>query len=174
MLPIDLQTLEIDADGFGAVDVFAENLRVYPRAGRAYAPENNLFGSRKNAVFSMLFAIYSVFRIFSGNELLDDASILGADHPPAVYRQRFILATLLQYIMEHSIISPPELANVVSLAIVEAEQAFAILTGSSALKAQQITESFERSNKLLDQLSANWKNLRPQVDLLKRGGELPR
>jgi hypothetical protein len=109
--------------------------------------------------------------MFSGDEDLDEANVLGADHP---YRQRFILAALVEHTLEHSIIPPPHLAKVGSLAIVEAEQAFAILTGSSALDARQMTESLERCNRLLNQLSENWKALRPELDLLKRGGELPR
>jgi hypothetical protein len=93
--PLDLQTVEVDADCFGAIDVFIENMNISFVAGRGRAPKLNSFGSRKNAAFAVFFALYAVFKLFSDNkDLTDEASILSARHPPALYRQRFLLAAL--------------------------------------------------------------------------------
>lgn len=172
---IDLQTLEVDADGFAAIDVFAEILRIYRTPQGALRPATtNLFGKSEDAVFGVLFAIYSVFRLFADNENLDDENILLRDHPPALYRQRFLLAQISEYVLEHEILSPPDFGRVTVSAMVEAEQAFSILTGKSVLHANQLTEPFARSDTMIRQLASNWKLLRPELDLLKRGGELPK
>ena len=172
---LDLQTLEVDADGFAAIDVFAENLRIYRTSeDKLRCASNNLFGNPKNATFGVLFAIYSVFRLFSDDEDLSREDIFAADHPPALYRQRFLLASINEYILEHELLPPPDFADATVTAMVEAEQAFAILTGKSVLQASQMTEPFGRTDALIRQLATNWQLLRPELSLVKRGGELPK
>jgi hypothetical protein len=66
----------------------------------------------------------------------------------------------------------PDFGRLVVDAMEEAEEAFSLLSGISVLTAPQMTEGFERGNKLLDRLLENWKELRPELELLKRGGDL--
>ena len=98
--------------------------------------------------------------------------MFGADHPPAIYRQRFALASMIEFIQDLNVIPMPDFGRVVTEAVVEAEEAFSHLMGTSALQGPQVREGFERSRKLLNQLLENWKKLKPEFELLKRGGDL--
>jgi hypothetical protein len=168
--PLDLQTFEVEADCFSAIDVFNEKLKIRSFGGRLCMSRTNSFGSPKNAIFGVFFSIYSVFRLFSGKRTMDDNALLSIRHPPALYRQRFLLASLLDYALEHKVISGPELGEACTLAFEHAEHAFGVLTSTPALKSAQFTEAFDRSNKLLDQLRSNRKRIGAELDVLRRGG----
>jgi hypothetical protein len=174
--PIDLQTLEMDADAFGVIDLLTAALGVnYDHADRSKPPtipERYVFGTRANAIFTVMFAVYSVLRLFGGEGLEDDVSVFRADHPPAVYRQRFILGSIEAFIQDLNIVSLPDFAEIFVNATVEAEEAFSMLSKNSPLAAPQMNEGFERGRVLLNLLLDNWKKLRPDLDRLKRGGDL--
>jgi hypothetical protein len=157
LTPLDKQTLEMDADSFAINDVLTQ------------IPANK---SRHSSFFAAIFAVYCLFRLFGSENIADDDALLAEEHPPAVYRQRFILGAILEYVQDTKLMPLPTFADVIAGVIEEAEIAFAVLTGSSPLAAPQINESFERIGKVLSKLLANWKVLRPELERLKRGGEL--
>lgn len=174
--PIDLQTIEMDADAFGVTDVLMAALGVsYDPTDRnkpPHIPETHVFGTRREAIFTVVFAIYSVFRVFGKENIADDDVVFGADHPPAIYRQRFALGSMIEFIHDLNVIPMPDFGSVVTEAVVEVEEAFSHLVGTSVLQAPQVREGFERGRKLLNQLLENWKKLKPEFELLKRGGDL--
>jgi hypothetical protein len=176
LTPIDLQTMEMDADSFGVGDLLTAALGVtYDHSDRSKPPSipvKNSFGTRERAIYIVMFAVYCVFRLFGKENFADDSDILKLDHPPAIYRQRFAWGSILEHVQALNIISMPDFGKIVTSAMVEAEEAFALLAGKSVLAAPQMTEEFERGHRLLNQLLQNWKNLRPQLDLLKRGADL--
>jgi hypothetical protein len=159
-LPIQLQTLEFDADAFAGTDLL-----------RAVLGTKNDPVNRRHAVSTAVFAVYCLFRIHS-NKLLDDDSFYRAGHPPMIFRQRSFLGGLTEMVYEEKLISMPELGKIIVQAMVEAEEAYSLLTGSQPLDAPQMVEGFERGHELLDRLLATWEKLMPELELLKQGGEL--
>jgi hypothetical protein len=174
--PLDLQTIEMDADSFGIGDLLTAALGVtYDPANRSkppFIPERNTFGTREVAIYTVMLAVYCVFRLFGNENLADDASVFNGDHPPAYYRHRFVAGSILEHVQSLNIISMPDFGKLVTSTMVQAEEAFALLSGKSVFTAPAMTEGFERSHKLLNILLQNWKKLRPELELLKRGGEL--
>ena len=166
----------MDADAFGVTDVLMAALGVsYDPTDRnkpPHIPETHVFGTRREAIFTVVFAIYSVFRVFGKENIADDDVVFGADHPPAIYRQRFALGSMIEFIHDLNVIPMPDFGSVVTEAVVEVEEAFSHLVGTSVLQAPQVREGFERGRKLLNQLLENWKKLKPEFELLKRGGDL--
>lgn len=158
--PIQRQTLEFDADGFAGTDLLAAVL-----------------GNKKNgvnlrhALFTAIFAVYCVFRIFS-KKLLEDDSAHRANHPPLIYRQRFFLGGLLEMAYEEKFIPMPEFGDIFVQAMVQAEIAYSLLTNSSILDAPQMVEPFEGGDELAGRLLATWEKLMPELEPLKQGGEL--
>jgi hypothetical protein len=175
--PINLQTIEMDADAFGVTDLLIAALGVSydptDRSNPPRIPETHVFGTRREAIFTVLFAIYSVFRVFGKENLADDA-VFSADHPPAIYRQRFALGSMIELVQDLDVIPMQDFGHVVTEAVVEVEEAFSHLMGTSVLQAPQVREGFERGRQLLNQLLENWKKLKPELELLKRGGDLRR
>jgi hypothetical protein len=173
---MDIQTLEMDADCFAVIDVLRGILGAFSDPSgrnRDVIPKSNPLGSPRDAIFAVLFAVYSVFRIFGGNDIPDDdKDIFKTRHPPATFRQQFILGSTLEYIRQNDVIPMPEFGRIFVDALVEAEQAFAVLAGTSALSAPQVNLQSGRVGKLSDQLLQNLKKLKPELDLLKRGGDI--
>ncbi len=159
-LPIQLQSLEFDADAFAGTDLL-----------RAVLGAKNDPVSRRHALFTAVFAVYCLFRIHS-NKLLDDDSFCRAGHPPMIFRQRSFLGGLMEMVYEEKLISMPDLGKIIVQAMVEAEEAYSLLTGRQPLDAPQMAEGFERGHELLDRVLAMWEKLMPELELLKQGGEL--
>ena len=158
---VDLQTLEMDADAFATLDG-------YNRLGAA----DDSFGSRQASTFALIFAYYCVWRMFSGHVTNDLDAILAEDHPPAIYRQRFSIGLVLELLLRDGIYTAETVGEPISAAIAAAEGAFRTLTGVPIAIEIHAPETFQKSGELLARLTENWKLLRPQLDVLKRGGVL--
>jgi hypothetical protein len=135
-------------------------------------PEQTALGPRRDTIFAVMFAIYSVFRIFAGDEITADDDILPLDHPPAIYRQRFILGTVLEFVNKCNVISLDDFKEITGQVVRTAEDASSKLTGKPIDTSFHAPDTFKRSTELLNALLENWKAIRPQLDALKRGGNL--
>jgi len=78
----------------------------------------------------------------------------------------------MEMVYEEKLISMPDLGKIIVQAMVEAEEAYSLLTGRQPLDAPQMAEGFERGHELLDRVLAMWEKLMPELELLKQGGEL--
>jgi hypothetical protein len=160
---LDLQTLEMDADSFATLDGFSRlNLASY----------NGFFGSANDAAFALLLSHYCVWRLFAEHVDGDVDAILSEDHPPAVYRQRFNISYAIDLLLRDGIWTENAVGEQLSAVVFAAEVAFKTLTGVPIAREINAPDTYEKGGDLLGRLTENWKLLRPQLDLVKRGGVL--
>jgi hypothetical protein len=171
---LDRQTLEMDADCFACQSLLLWILRVQrdPVTERPMVQDDFGLGSPIDIFFLCVFAIYSVFRIFSDEEITDEESILENEHPPAFFRQRYIWATLLEVNDKHGLIDQQAFLDCTSRAVTEVEHSFVRMTGRKPYQGLDLTRAQQLSAEILKKLLENWKVLRPNLEPLKRGGNL--
>jgi hypothetical protein len=168
---LDLQTLELDADCFGIQDVAMRVFRYNSAASPAF-PDVTAIGPKRDGMFALYFALYAVFRIFATRPTGQLSEILKDDHPPAIFRQRFVWGKILELLQRFDIMSVEDFEKISIEATLECERAFAVMTGRPVDPNLHTKETWDASGKLVSMILANWKVLRPELDELKRGGVL--
>lgn len=161
---LDLQTLEMDADSFASLDGFSRIINIPSYTG--------FFGSQQGAVFALLFSLYCVWRLFAKHVDGDVDAILADDHPPAIYRQRFNVGFVIELLLKCGNWTEDAIGKQFGDVVFAAEVGFKTLTGAPIDKEMLAPETYKKSDQLLVRLTENWRLLRPQLDVLKRGGVL--
>jgi hypothetical protein len=171
---LTLQTLEMDADSFACDAILMWALRAKHGAtpNRPVIPMDTGLGTPLETIFLLVVSIYSVFRIFSDEEIISEESIFDNDHPPAAFRQMYIMATFLAVIEKYGIVEQAGFLECVGRAIGAVEKAFKRMTGRKPAYSSNLDRVSELRSAVLRKLLAHWKALRPQLDPLKRGGVL--
>jgi len=166
---IDLQTLEMDADAFAGTAM----------SGRTYSEHTWLpafpkwedeFGVGSTYLMLRMFAVYLALRCM--DEAATLAKVEMRKHPPIYVRHFIILASWMGAISRSTGRDVNELYKMHPYVAGAAENTFAALTGRevdlSGLNMAFSAEAREYHKSLLK----NWALLRPQLDTLKRGGNL--
>jgi hypothetical protein len=171
---IDWLTIEMDADCFAVVDAMVKALdaREDIDTGRPIFPEETKLGSRRESLFTWCFATYCFFRIMAGTPEVRGEKLLTLTHPPAKYRQIMLGGTMIEYFKKYGTVSQAEFLEIHGQAALEAERAFSVLTGKPINPFLHSGDVIEDCVWLMGKLTDNWKRLRPQLDILKRGGNL--
>ena len=165
---IDIQTLEMDADGFAAANVIASALSANPPP----ITSNNLVGSFDENQARYLFVSYAIYTFFCELYSNVDFDEERETHPSAALRQFMIAATLEASADRYSLDSKSCFDAIVA-GVQKAAEAF-YLNGGSIDHIKYVNSVFGGlgrgyANKLLD----NWRTIYPELDVLKRGGILP-
>jgi hypothetical protein len=176
---LDLQTLEMDADCYGASHTLLSIFRSDP----AKVLPNPFMDTYSGALFAVQFALYCVFRMFHNRPIDAKADLLaGGDHPPAILRQFIITATFMSRTNDNRSISdnvPQDQFNdITTRAMRGGEAAFLFLSGQPwdsklAFDEGRFPEGvIEKCLAASGQLEANWQKLRNELQPFKRGAVL--
>jgi hypothetical protein len=171
---LDLQTLEMDADSYATTNVLLQAIQ--PRLDRPSDfseltfPEFEEIGPGASMAYIAMFAIYFLFRSF------DEALNLGVDldrasHPPAPVRQGFAMTSAMVTIETHFGIPQSRTRALAKTVVSHAEEAFARITERQPILVDDALKSWNRD--FAARVFRNWNALRPDLDRLKRGGNLP-
>jgi hypothetical protein len=185
---LDLQTLEMDADCWAATHTLLTLFRSDPNAvfggqrpGALSGTVNPFLRSYPQVVFAVQFAIYCLFRLFHNKPVDLSVGLLHRnDHPPAILRQFIAGATLQSRIEDNrdvfGRVSPEVFRSEAGRAVTNAEKAFLSITGiapSGPPSPTYYQDVIHACQVAADELSENWKKLRPQLSKHKRGKSLP-
>lgn len=167
---LDLQTMELDADGFAAANIF--NLGVIHNAFPSVNPKlEDAYGPNATNLAMVAFAVYFVFRMFDEAADFDDEETYS--HPSPPLRQRLIAATLAAHAERNGLMSEANAWPIIAAGVNAAEDLFALYAGKER-DDQAMKEAFgPEGEKYTKKLLRHWHILRPQLDKLKRGGVLP-
>lgn len=175
------QTLEMDAD-CGAVLLslnkaftLKANLASVPHSIQVETKEAMLaaFGSAKQATQTVQFAAYLLFRLFDTECIWFEQS--KKTHPPHAIRMTWIGATLYEIFNTRNAYKycGEEFKIHGAQTVLSAEVACANLLGNQPdLRMLRSVVINSQHLEYLDKLKANWKSLRPVLELHKRGGNL--
>jgi len=162
---IKRQALEMDADSAGACDGMRTILRKTANLHSVGPPWRQFYASPETAFFAWSFAVHSLFRIF-GDEPFLGLDLKNAIYPPIRLRQFLTAVTADEYVTQRSERADlPEIFRREHIkAVIEAEQAFALVTGEAvAITGYQQALSLEATDHF-NQLLQCWKNdMRPAL-----------
>lgn len=154
------QTMEMDADQF-AFTFSLWFLDLYTQDAFKEFPVKPFYKDFVNCIADLLFAAYSMFRLF-GHKSCTIEQLLKCTHPPAGIRQRFIFRTL-DSLMKSRL--GDKLNKLISKTINNVEIAFCNIS-ETTLGMDAIKKAYESDlDDLLNLITCNWNNLRPQLDL---------
>ena len=170
---VDWQTLEMDADGYAAANMVENSIgqsRDHPDSFKHLDLEfDKTYGASASAVAESMFAMYLVWRMF--DEAFDAANLKAADHPSAPMRQRIIVgATAAALVQRHGY--SIENAYEMLLIVARVAETFHSAAAGRAFDAGAFKSAMEDTG-YLNSLLRNWADLRPRLEKLKRGGNLP-
>jgi hypothetical protein len=170
---LDRQTLEMDTDSFAVVQGMAavvgrlgEPESVFPKDWRQW------YGSPRQALFTWLFSVYSLFRLFyKGPANLDDLE--SALHPPPGIRMNMVAGCLQEFLrVKEQGTLMKDFEQILVEVIPTVEHAHSVVA-RCPLDATGISQSVDpRAQRQISRVIDNWKLIRPQLEPLKRGGRL--
>ncbi|PZM12074.1 hypothetical protein [Rhizobium tubonense] len=168
---IDLQTLEFDADSFAATHIFNFGVITHPFP-IIKSELDDQFGRGATYLLMTVFAIYMVFRLEDRPADFDpDEKKL---YPSTPLRQRMMAGVLVAHAGKKGLFEEQNAWDLVVQGIWTAEEVFAKWMkrprSDTAVRAALSAEGGKYQDKLLQ----HWHAIRPQLDPLKRGGELPK
>ncbi len=170
---LDRQTLEMDADSFAVaqgaatfVGRLAEPEKVFPKDWRQW------YRSPRQALFAWIFSVYSLFRLFyKGPADLDDLE--SAVHPPPGIRMFMVTACLLEFLKvrgQETLMKQFE--PILEEVIQEVEDAHSVVARCPVDATGTYQWTDPRAQRHVSRVIDNWKHLRPQLEVLNRGGRL--
>ncbi|MBY3564145.1 hypothetical protein [Rhizobium laguerreae] len=169
----DFQTLEMDADSFGATQI-CSMARRFPFPVKNSILENEQ-GDGATSLAMLAFSSYLVFSMFGREMRLEEQE--SWDHPSAPLRQLAITGTISTKAVQMGWFNIDQASYLTQIGTQVAEDAY-----RSAFKEDPVSEdlaetfnpafSSEGAN-YLSGLLEHWKLLRPVLDQLKPGGVLP-
>jgi len=167
---LDRQTMEMDADGFAAANIFSLGLYVhkFPTVNRQIEEEYGV-GATGLAMASL--AIYLVFRMYDEAIDFDHAAV--RVHPSAPLRQRMIAGSLAVAAAKENVFSSEQAMQLIVRGMSSAEDVYSRIRGTKRDDEAFIAALGEEGERYLRRLLRQWHILRPQLDPLKRGGVLP-
>ncbi len=167
---IDRQTMELDADGVAAANIFrlAVVSNRFPAINAPFEQQQGI-GATHLAMASL--AIHLVFRLFDAAADFDhDAKYA---HPTPPLRQRIIAGILAAQAAKTGVFEEENAWNIILSGMMSAEDAYAKWAGRPR-DDQEFRAAFgPEGDKYITKLLRHWHILRPQLDVLKRGGVLP-
>jgi hypothetical protein len=177
---INRQTLEMDADCYGATYAVLE---IFRNGGPTHTLGNPFMNSYKDAMYAIHFALYATFRLFHNKPLGEIGDLLGNNiHPPAVLRQFIALAAMASRTIDNTDVSRHldalEHTEIATRAMRGVEAAFLFLSrrawdSKSAFDDARFPEGIsEACLAALNKLQNNWRNLREELQPFRRGARL--
>ncbi|MEA3533740.1 hypothetical protein [Rhizobium sp. CC-YZS058] len=167
---IDRQTMEMDADGFAADNLFDFGLEYRPFPGINSQWEQT-HGTGATRLLMIAMSLHFTFRIF--NKPIDFDPQEQQVHPSPPLRQRMIAGSLIAAALRRNAASEDDAMYIILRGISEAEWLYATINGISPA-TEAITAAWGNEGHLYQRkLLRRWRVLRPQLDALKRSGELP-
>ena len=167
---IDLQTMEMDADGFAAANSFILGMHYGPRLSLMNEKWEDKFGSGGIYLVLVSFVTYSVFSLFDSAAAFEEEE---RTHPAPALRQYMISHSLIAKATDIGAFTDDNAISAVFEGAKIAEKAYAEVSGREsnveAVVKLLTVDGLRHASKLL----RNWHSLRPPLDELKRGGVLP-
>lgn len=165
----DYQTLEMDADVFAGTAMTVQKLRPQPWLPMI-ADWENKFGAGSTILSLQMFAVYFALRIVDEAATLADVQM--RKHPPIYVRHFHILGAWTGALSRRTGRDEKDTHEIIASVTRGVEGAFAALTGRKFDPAGIIMAYGPEAREYANTLLKNWPRLRPQLDPLKRGGNL--
>jgi hypothetical protein len=166
---MDLQTLEFDADCYGAASLTRVTLQAVPKGLWV----NTFLQTPAQILFGILFSLYCVFRLFHNSPpQRDDDFLACGDHPPAYLRLYVVLATIASFEHFTGLFSEADLDHSLMSVFQEAEAAFSHVSTAPQVHFRSLfPENWStQCRQACDILKGNWtKNIRGQLMPYYRG-----
>lgn len=185
------QTLEWDADCQATVHTMTEATffasqyiefelpEYYYRNQNLITASNAIFGMPRNISRSLMFSIYTIFRIYNRHEW-SNSDLCSKLYPPTLFRQLWVSFSLQTYYKEWPKefgLTENEFLEISPEEIIAVEEAFGCLLNSPpdgrGITSVIRSDGLKANTDHLDRLNAEWKKLRPLLIKNKRGGNLP-
>ncbi|UBF26447.1 hypothetical protein K9N68_00035 [Kovacikia minuta CCNUW1] len=177
-LSLTYQTLEMDADSvalqynFLAILDYSKSIRDKTKNLQSWEKP---YIREDIAIFSLLYAIYFVFRIFNQQSWSID-ELKTSSHPPTPLRYQMIFELVNKVANKHGYKNftyrKNKLLRLNRIVLSEAENAIELLTGKRdnlrGIKNALHPKSYSHITALLN----HWKIIRPELDSFNRGGNL--
>lgn len=167
---LDLQTFEMDADGFAVANIFhiAVDGTRFPYDN---VEVNEKHGPNATSLMMLSMAIYFVFRMF--DDAIDIENSEAWDHPSSPLRQFLITRILIAHALKTGAFSEKQASELSYTGAVLGEAIFAKIF-SKASKDVELGSAFgETGVQYSKKLLRHWKNLYSELNRLKPGGVLP-
>ncbi|TBC93222.1 hypothetical protein ELH26_03900 [Rhizobium leguminosarum] len=165
----EYQTLEMDADVFAGTAMTRERLLPQPWLPMI-ADWENKFGPGSTMLSLQMWAVYFSFRIL--DEAATLANVETRKHPPIYVRHFHVLGSWAAALSRRRGRDEKETYEMVRSITMGVEGAFACLTGREFDPAGITMAYSQEARDYIVVLLENWPRLRPQLDPLKRGGNL--
>jgi len=166
---VDLQTLEFDADSYGAASLTRFTLQAVPTGLWV----NAFLQTPAQILFSILFSLYCVFRLFHNSpSQLNENFLACGDHPPAFLRLYIVFATIASFEHFTGLFSKADLDQSLMSVFREAEAAFSHVSAAPQVDFRSLfPEDWTiRCRQACDILKGNWtENVRGQLMPFYRG-----
>ncbi|BAR58817.1 hypothetical protein NK6_5659 [Bradyrhizobium diazoefficiens] len=177
---LDRQTFEMDADCYGATHT---TLAIFRNGGPSKVLENPHMSSPEDALYAVHFALYSVFRIFHNKPINEISKLLGdRNHPPAILRHFITAAAISSRVDDNETMKSQftleQCSEIGGRAVRGVEAAFLFLQGRKwdpkiAFNAERFPDGLQKAcSTAANELRANWKKLREQLQRFMRGEKL--
>jgi hypothetical protein len=174
---LTLQTLEMDADAAAMQWILRHSLEFTDSMTSIQDPEVKEWGaiayaSHDSAVFALGFSIYTFFRLFDEHQW-DVDSLESRSHPPLFLRY-WMMSSLIPALAQKWKLEARTDAFLTAWvnAMVAAEKACALIVGGRPVWDGMHSAREPKSQAHMFRLLEHWKILRPQLEPLKRGGNL--
>lgn len=170
---LDRQTLEMDADCYGASRTLLTVFRATPAV--AFGNAAHLL-TYKDAVFAISFSLYCLFRLFRLHPVTRDTRLIGgSNHPPAILRYHICAITLHSRIFDNvsvsTFISMEDFRAASNDALAEGMRAFELL-GLGQTGTPMWEGLIEMLQSAANELRGNWTRIRGELLVHKRGARL--
>lgn len=178
------QTLEVDADSYAAAKSLGFAIErvgvVAGEDGPAAGAFRDAYGDYERALHTLAVSIFLLFRIFAPRDGPIENVGMGT-HPPSWLRLRCTYCAVGEAVGKITAgrVSSEQFFDYAADAIVEVEEAIAKISSRSVDLRWAMAAFDEESVTVtaagyLDEVSKKWREIRPELDQLKRGGVLPR
>lgn len=178
---LSLQTLELDADSVGAFwcwrseyfihTILPDLISEFPNSRASFEAA---YATPAATCSTLLFALWTVFRLFDDRNY-DKDNLLEGKHPASGIRAMWTSNSLREHPDLQPLfgITPTEFMQISQNMFSAAEKALALVTGTDRLPTEYYMLAVsEEALSLLRAVHARWSELRPSLEVLKRGGTL--
>lgn len=172
---LDRHTIEMDADRMAADAMLSRIFGplLYTQV-QFQSLDDPLILPRSQRLLGFCFALYTCFRIFADDSLAhSEDQILRLRHPPAQLRQLSAILDATYLVRNSGYLPEITIEQVQGKAVIECELAFTRLLNDPNARSADILLTVSKQLNMRTKFREHWSLLRPKLDLLKRGGELP-
>jgi hypothetical protein len=164
----------MDADSLAAVRTFEHAItHAHTKHADGHGHGPCAFSSPRRAAFTYAFANYALLRV--QDEIWWDVTSLDQrSHPPAPIREHIMGSTIFTNVLEgRSAATVDDITATFGEAMLSCEEAFGRLLGREPILDGIHGALHESSKEDIQRLLACWRQIRPQLDSMKRGTWLP-